>query len=149
MRAVYRLEGEEYPVQEGGRRRQITMSNSTKLLLGVAGGVLLLLALFVAFSGGGMMEGMDRMMGGPMMGGVFMVFWLIFLVAIIALIVWLVMHFLPNLRGGNRSEARGDSVEETLRQRFARGEIDVEEYERSLEVLRRESGAQSDRTDER
>jgi putative membrane protein len=31
---------------------------------------------------------------------------------------------------------REDSAEETLRQRFARGEIDAEEYERSLEVLR-------------
>jgi uncharacterized membrane protein len=31
---------------------------------------------------------------------------------------------------------REDSAEETLRQRFARGEIDAEDYERSLEVLR-------------
>jgi len=38
----------------------------------------------------------------------------------------------------NRREdsSRDDSAEETLRQRFARGEIDAEEYERSLEVLR-------------
>jgi hypothetical protein len=33
-------------------------------------------------------------------------------------------------------DRREDSAEETLRQRFARGEIDAEEYERSLEVLR-------------
>lgn len=124
------------------------MSNSTRVLLGVAGGMLLLLFLFVAFSGGGMMGGMGRMMGGPMMGGGFMVFWLIFLVAIIALIVWLVMRLLPSQRGGNRPEAREGSAEEILRERFARGEIDAEEYERSLGVLRKENGAQSGRTDE-
>lgn len=124
------------------------MSNSTRVLLGVAGGILLLLFLFVAFSGGGMMGGMGRMMGGPMMGGGFMVFWLIFLVAIIALIVWLVMRLLPSQRGGNRPEAREGSAEEILRERFARGEIDAEEYERSLGVLRKENGAQSGRTDE-
>ncbi len=123
------------------------MSNSTKVSLGVAGGVLLLLVLFVAFSGGGMMRGMGWMMGRPMGG--FMVFWLIFLVAIIALIVWLVMRLLPSQRGGNRPEAREGSAEEILRERFARGEIDAEEYERSLGVLRRENGAQSGRTDER
>jgi uncharacterized membrane protein len=33
-------------------------------------------------------------------------------------------------------QRREDSAEETLRQRFARGEIDAEEYERSLEILR-------------
>ena len=33
-------------------------------------------------------------------------------------------------------DRREDSAEETLRQRFARGEIDAEEYKRSLEVLR-------------
>lgn len=120
------------------------MSNSTRVLLGVAGGMLLLLFLFVAFSGGGMMGGMGRMMGGPMMGGGFM----IFLVAIIALIVWLVMRLLPSQRGGNRPEAREGSAEEILRERFARGEIDAEEYERSLGVLRKENGAQSGRTDE-
>ena len=124
------------------------MSNSTRVLLGVAGGMLLLLFLFVAFSGGGMMGGMGRMMGGPMMGGGFMIFWLIFLVAIIALIVWLVMRLLPSQRGGNRPEAREGSAEEILRERFARGEIDAEEYERSLGVLRKENGAQSGRTDE-
>lgn len=124
------------------------MSNSTRVLLGVAGGMLLLLFLFVAFSGGGTMGGMDRMMGGPMMGGGFLIFWLIFLVAIIALIVWLVMRLLPSQRGGNRPEAREGSAEEILRERFARGEIDAEEYERSLGVLRKENGAQSGRTDE-
>jgi uncharacterized membrane protein len=40
---------------------------------------------------------------------------------------------------------REDSAEETLRQRFARGEIDAEDYERSLKVLR--NGRASERSD--
>ncbi len=90
------------------------------------------------------MEGMDGMMGGGLM-----ILWLIFLVAIIALIVWLVMRLFASQRGGERQEARGDSAEEILHQRFARGEIDAEEYEHSLEVLHGKTGAQSRRTDER
>ncbi len=124
------------------------MSSSTKVLLGVAGGVLLLLVMFVASSGGGMMGGMGRMMGGPMMGGGFMILWLIFLVALIALVVWLLMRPFSNQRGGNRPEAREDSSEEILRERFARGEIDAEEYEHSLEVLRGKTGGQNPRTDD-
>ena len=89
------------------------------------------------------------MMGGPMMGGGFMVFWLLLLVALIALVVWLVMRFSPNQRGENRPEAREDSAEHILRERFARGEIDTEEYKHSLGVLRGETGAQGERTDER
>jgi uncharacterized membrane protein len=39
--------------------------------------------------------------------------------------------------GSGRTEQRGESSEELLRRRFAAGEIDAEEYERRLEVLRR------------
>lgn len=69
--------------------------------------------------------------------------------AIIGPVVWLVIRFLPNQRGGNRPEAQVDSAEHILRERFARGEIDAEEYEHSLEVLRGKTGAESRRTDER
>jgi hypothetical protein len=37
---------------------------------------------------------------------------------------------------------RADSAEEVLRERFARGEVDVETYERSLDTLRRGSSQQ-------
>ena len=36
---------------------------------------------------------------------------------------------------------REDSAEETLRQRFARGEIDAEEYDKRHRILREESPA--------
>ena len=94
------------------------------------------------------MEGMDGMMGGGLMI-LFMILWLLFLVGIIALVVWLVMRLFFNRRGAERQQARGDSAEEILQERFARGEIDAEEYEHSLEVLGGKTGAQSERTDKR
>ncbi len=59
------------------------------------------------------------------------------LVTFLAAVVWVVAKILPTLGGGNGSPVgRVDPAEETLRERFARGEIDAGEYERSLEVLR-------------
>ena len=72
-------------------------------------------------------------------GVVVMVLGLIFLVAIIALVVWTLLRLLPDRRerasGGSQRE---DPAEDILRQRLAKGEMDAEEYERSLEVLRGE-----------
>lgn len=77
------------------------------------------------------------MMGG--FGGFGMGFGIILWLAILALVVWAVVRIFPNQdREGGGSSSAGTTPEETLRQRFARGEIDVEEYERSLDVLRGE-----------
>jgi putative membrane protein len=68
-----------------------------------------------------------------MMGG-----GLILTLLVLGLVVWAIIRFFPDWqdRVGLNSSRHEDSAEETLRQRFARGEIDAEEYERSLEVLR-------------
>ena len=61
----------------------------------------------------------------------------ILLLVVLVVVVWAIIKLVPDWQdrlGLNRR--REDSAEETLRQRFARGEIDAEEYERSLEVLR-------------
>lgn len=55
---------------------------------------------------------------------------------LLVLIAWAVIRIFPERRGGERPEVRDQPAEEILRGRFARGEIDAEEYERSLEVLR-------------
>jgi uncharacterized membrane protein len=65
----------------------------------------------------------------------------ILLLLILGLVVWALIKAFPDWQdrmGLNRREdsRREDSAEETLRQRFARGEIDAKDYERSLEVLR-------------
>jgi putative membrane protein len=66
-----------------------------------------------------------------MMGG-----GLILTVLVLVLVVWAIIKVVPDWQDRMGLDRREDSAEETLRQRFARGEIDAEEYERSLEVLR-------------
>ncbi len=61
-----------------------------------------------------------------------MVFGLIFWLAISALITWALTRAFPALQGPKK-----DPAEELVRGRFARGEIDVGEYERSLAILRK------------
>jgi putative membrane protein len=63
--------------------------------------------------------------------------WTILGFVVLALVLWAVFRILPSPWQDTVSpDRREDSAEETLRQRFARGEIDAEDYERSLEVLR-------------
>ena len=68
------------------------------------------------------MDGSDWIWMTSMM----VIFWGVVAVLVIALI----------RRSGPTVAAPRDTPEETLRQRLARGEIDVEEYRRRLEVLR-------------
>lgn len=82
-----------------------------------------------------MMGGFDGMMGG--LGWPWVLASLLFWGGLLALVVWAVVRFLP----GRRSEEHPESAEEILRVRFARGEIDADEYERSLEILRSEREA--------
>jgi len=59
--------------------------------------------------------------------------WIVFLI----LVVFLFFRVLgsPNERGGRGSGA--ETAEEILRRRYARGEIEREEYDRKLDDLRR------------
>jgi putative membrane protein len=68
---------------------------------------------------------------GWWMMGVGWLVWLVLLALAVTLVVWLVN------RGGARTAPRDDSAETLLRQRFASGEIDAEEYERRLAILRK------------
>jgi uncharacterized membrane protein len=76
-----------------------------------------------------------------MMGG-----GLILTLLVLAVAVWAIIKLVPDWQdrvGLDRREdsRREGSAEETLRQRFARGEIDTEEYEERHRVLREESPA--------
>ena len=67
-----------------------------------------------------------------MMGG-----GLILTLLVLGVAVWALIKVFPDWQDRvGLNNGREDSAEETLRQRFARGEIGAEEYERSLEVLR-------------
>jgi len=74
-----------------------------------------------------------------MMGG-----GLILTVLVLGLVIWAIIRVFPDWQDRVGLDRREDSAEETLRQRFACGEIDAEEYERSLEVLR--NGRVSEKT---
>ena len=63
------------------------------------------------------------------MMGIGMLIWLV----AVGVVVWLIVRATSR----DRSEPRGDAAEETLRRRFAAGEIDTEEFEQRLEALRR------------
>ena len=79
-----------------------------------------------------------------MMGGL----GILFFIGLLVLAAWAAARVFPDWRErleGFGAASRTGSPEEILRERFARGEIDAEEYESSLEVLRGEKGhAKSD-----
>ena len=65
----------------------------------------------------------------------------LFLILVIALvivaIVWAVRSGTGSSRAGPPVEPHGESPEEALKRRYARGDISSEEYERTLSDLRR------------
>lgn len=68
--------------------------------------------------------------------------WLIWL-ALVGLIVWVIVRAVAGPRVPDRSAPpppRQDDPEEILRSRFARGEIDADEFGQRIEVLRRTRG---------
>ncbi|QIN84440.1 SHOCT domain-containing protein [Rubrobacter tropicus] len=85
-----------------------------------------------------MMGGWDGgMMGGwGAFGWLWMIVALLFWGGLLTLIVWAVMRIFPGARTGGEPLERGtQSAEEILRGRFARGEIDAEEYEERRRIL--------------
>ncbi len=77
------------------------------------------------------MDMMDEMLGGG--GWLWMFVPLLLWAGLLVLVVWLVIRLFPGSRGGNPST---DNAEGILKERFARGEIDEEEYESSFQILR-------------
>lgn len=60
-------------------------------------------------------------------------FWIVVVGLIVAVVVWLA----NSGAGGRFGPPRQESPEDILKRRYARGEIDDEEYHRRLEELRR------------
>jgi uncharacterized membrane protein len=67
----------------------------------------------------------------------------VFLGGLVAAVVWLGVRIFPKVRRDERLEAPRDSAEEILRERFARGEITAEEYQRSIKILRGENASEA------
>jgi putative membrane protein len=74
----------------------------------------------------------------------------ILLLLVLGLVIFALIKVFPDWQDRlGLNSRREDSAEETLRQRFARGEIDADEYERSLEVLRNGRASENGRTSEK
>ena len=76
-----------------------------------------------------------------MMGG-----GLILTLLVLVVVVWAIIKVFPDWQdrvglNNGRENKREDSAEETLRQRFVRGEIDAEEYDKRHRILREGSPA--------
>jgi putative membrane protein len=72
--------------------------------------------------------------------GVFGSWWGLIMVMFWALIIGLVIWAVRDLWSRSSTQTRAnneDSAEETLKKRYARGEISLDEFEESLKVLRR------------
>lgn len=83
---------------------------------------------------------MDGMMGGG--GWLWMLLPLVFWGGLLAFAAWALIKIFPGRNGGSGSSGiREENAEEILRKRFARGEIDAEEYEGSIEILKGERDA--------
>jgi putative membrane protein len=78
-----------------------------------------------------------------MMGG-FGIVGLLVPILLVVLALWAISRMFPDWQDRVNPQRREDSAEEILRQRFARGDIDAEEYGRSLEIL--QSGRVSERS---
>ena len=77
---------------------------------------------------------------------------LILLLIVLGVVVFALIKVFPDWQDRvGLNNRREDSAKDTLRQRFARGEIDAQEYERFLEVLRNgrisENGRVSEKSD--
>jgi len=66
-----------------------------------------------------------------MMGG-----GLILTMLVLVVVVWAIIKVVPDWQDKMGLDRREDSAEETLRQRFAQGEIDAEEYDERRRILR-------------
>jgi len=66
--------------------------------------------------------------------------WALILAGVIVLAVWLA-RTLGQAPSGGSSYPRAESAEDVLRQRYARGEIDREEFQQRIDDLSRHGGA--------
>lgn len=88
--------------------------------------------MWSAMMSGGMMG--DGMMGGS--GWLGMLPMLLLWGGVLSLLAWLLFGLFTGDGREKGSGASGDAAEAALRERFARGEISAEEYQRRLQTLR-------------
>lgn len=80
------------------------------------------------FSNRGMYAGGYHMMGGGYMGWTMILFWILVLFVLVSVIRWL-------LRLTSTEDSAPKPPLDILKQRLARGEIDIEEFEKKRQLL--------------
>lgn len=102
----------------------------------IVGAIVLILLLFGVFGGGmmgwgmmgaGHMRGWDGDGWSSLWGIAMMIFWLLLLAAVILGLIWFIRQ---GASRGNEVERTHDQALATLRERYARGEISKEEFDR-------------------
>jgi putative membrane protein len=64
-----------------------------------------------------------------------MIAWMVFLLIVLAIVIWAIGYWLGAWGHNQRSPSGKSSARELLDDRLARGEIDVEEYQRRRSAL--------------
>lgn len=70
-------------------------------------------------------------------GGWWMWLWPLFLIIFVVIVIWLLAKGARSRGGGGGIQPHRQTPEDILKERYARGEIDHEEYRKRLEELRR------------
>ena len=115
------------------------MNKNVKIALIIGGIVVVVLIVLPIVFGAvsGWQDGGWGMMGSGMMGG-FSWWWFmpIFMILFWGLVIWGIVALVRGLSGPRGSDSsKADSALEVLKRRYARGEIDKEEYEEKKKDL--------------
>ena len=114
------------------------MDRNIKMALiigGIVVAILIILPLTLGAASGGQSGGWG-MMGSGMMDGFSWWFMPIFFILFWGLVIWGIVALVRGLSGSRGSDSsRADSALEVLKKRYARGEINKEEYEEKKKDL--------------
>ncbi len=92
---------------------------------------LFLISVSPVYATGGMYGYQGHMMGSWGMGWMMIVFWALLLIGLILIIRWLIVQ----TKGKSKEEK---SYLDILKERFASGEIDIQEFEEKKKILTRD-----------
>ncbi len=107
----------------------MNQSQKVALIIGISVVAILLFIVLGFLFLWGLRGGGFGMMGPGMMGGYGTMFFIpILFVIFLGLIVWAVVAALPKTGGSNNADSKPDTPLEILKRRYAKGEIDKEEY---------------------
>lgn len=70
--------------------------------------------------------------------------WWLFWIAVLLVLLWAVWRSISEDRSIHRRSVQRESAEEALRERFAKGEIDDDEFRQRMAVLRESRGSGED-----